>query len=177
MLGGLSLAVGVAVARALQGLSVPGVTLKWPNDVLCHGDKLGGILIEMVGDTAGSCQVIIGIGLNVAMPQQVVGDIDQPWTDIRRVAGNEPGRNVIVGAMLSELMPLLAGFEAGGFAPWREPWMALHAHAGQDLVVTSGERRIAGRAAGIDESGGLILETDLGQQVFHGGEVSVRVAR
>ena len=61
-LEGLSLAVGVAVARALAACDVPAVQLKWPNDVLHDGAKLGGILLEMTGDAAGACQVVVGVG-------------------------------------------------------------------------------------------------------------------
>ncbi|MCZ6831203.1 MAG: bifunctional biotin--[acetyl-CoA-carboxylase] ligase/biotin operon repressor BirA [Gammaproteobacteria bacterium] len=173
-LEGLSLAVGVAVARALQQFAVPDIALKWPNDILCSGAKLGGILIEMVGDAAGSCQVVIGIGLNVQMPARAGKDIDQRWTDIRTALGTSVSRNQIVIALLDQLLPLLGGYEDSGFSPWRERWLVLDAHAGKDVIVVSGDRRTAGTARGIDETGALVLDTALGRQLFHGGEVSVR---
>ena len=83
MLEGMSLAVGVVVARALAACGVPPVQLKWPNDLLYEGAKLGGILLEMTGDPAGACQVVVGIGLNVNMPGKVAEAIDQSWTDVR----------------------------------------------------------------------------------------------
>ena len=171
---GLSLAVGVAVAKALQHLEVPNIALKWPNDILCGGAKLGGILIEMLGDAAGSCQAVIGIGLNVQMPARAGKEIDQRWTDIRSATGTGVSRNQILIALLDQLLPLLADYEDSGFSPWRERWLELDAHAGKEVIVSSGDRRTAGTARGIDETGALVLDTALGRQVVHGGEVSVR---
>lgn len=148
--------------------------MKWPNDVLCNGAKLGGILIEMVGDAIGSCQVVVGIGLNVQMPARAAEDIDQRWTDVRAAAGAAVGRNQLLIALLDQVLPLLAGFEDNGFLPWRERWQRLDAHSGREVIVSSGERRTAGTARGIDETGALVVETALGRQIFHGGEVSVR---
>ena len=84
-LEGLSLAVGVAVAQALKGLGLPEVQLKWPNDIQHEGKKLGGVLLEMVGDASRQCQVVVGIGVNVAMPGAAANAIDQAWTDISRM--------------------------------------------------------------------------------------------
>jgi BirA family biotin operon repressor/biotin-[acetyl-CoA-carboxylase] ligase len=184
-LEGLSLAVGVAVARALAACGLPPVQLKWPNDLLYRGGKLGGILLEMSGDAAGACQVVVGIGLNVTMPEVAAAHIDQRWTDIAALAGGEPsrlarpglarpGRSALLAALLNELLPLLAGFEARGFAPWRQAWQALDAFAGVPVVLHSGERRIAGTARGVDDRGALQLETVTGTQTVYGGEITLR---
>ena len=104
-LEGLSLAVGVAVARALEAAGMPAVQLKWPNDILFDGAKLGGVLLEMIGDAAGPCKVVIGVGLNVVMPAEAARGIDQDWTDIRSVAGSaHPRRNALLAALLNELV-------------------------------------------------------------------------
>lgn len=176
-LEGLSLAVGVAVVRALEELGASGLQLKWPNDLLFQGAKLGGVLLEMVGDAAGRCQVVVGVGINVHMPQAAADTIDQSWTDLRRVAGDGlPGRNRLLAALLDHLLPLLASFGASGFAPWRDAWMALDAFAGAPVVISSGEFRKAGIARGVDERGALQLETSLGLQPVYGGEISLRAA-
>ncbi len=112
------------------------------------------------------------------MPAAAAGGIDQAWTDIRTFSGGEyPGRNALLGALLNELLPLLASFEQTGFAPWREAWEALDAHAGRPVVLHSGERQLAGTARGVDDRGALQLETAAGgvQAVF-GGEISLREA-
>ena len=176
-LEGLSLAVGVAVVRALEELGVSGLQLKWPNDLLFHGAKLGGVLLEMVGDASGRCQVVVGVGINVRMPEAVAASIDQSWTDLRSIAGEQvPGRNQLLATLLDHLLPLLASFGATGFAPWREAWLALDAFADVPVVISSGDFRKAGIARGVDERGALRLETSLGLQPVYGGEISLRAA-
>jgi len=178
VLEGMSLAVGVVVARALRACGLPGVQLKWPNDVLHEGAKLGGILLEMTGDAAGACQVVVGIGLNVAMPGATAAAIDQAWTDVARLSGGKhPGRNALLGALLNELLPLLARFESTGFAPWREEWEALDAFAGKPVVLHTGPREVTGIARGVDGRGALQLETaTTGVQSVFGGEITLRAA-
>lgn len=176
-LEGLSLAIGVAVARALEACTVSGVQLKWPNDVLHDGAKLGGILLEMTGDAAGACQVVVGVGLNVAMPTAAADGIDQAWTDISRISGDaHPGRNALLAALLNELLPLVAGFEQGGFNPWREQWQSLDAYAGRQVVLHTGSSQMGGTAMGVDERGALQLQTTTGVQTVYGGEISLRPA-
>lgn len=176
-LEGLSLAVGVAVARALRACAVPSVQLKWPNDVLYDGAKLGGILLEMTGDAAGPCQVVIGVGLNVAMPTAAAQAIDQTWTDIRTITANQhPGRNRLLAALLNELLPLVADFEQQGFTHWRDDWQALDAFAGAAVVLHTGAAPLGGIARGVDERGALLLETSAGVQPVYGGEISLRAA-
>lgn len=176
-LEGLSLAVGVAVTRALGQLGLPPLQLKWPNDLLFAGAKLGGVLLEMAGDAAGRCQVVVGVGINVTMPPAAAQAIDQNWTDLATIAGGRaPGRNAVVASLLNELLPLAADFAHTGFAPWREAWMALDAFADVPVVLHSGEQRQAGIARGVDERGALQLETTLGLRPIYGGEISLRAA-
>lgn len=176
-LEGLSLAVGVAVARALARLGLPPLQLKWPNDLLFGGAKLGGVLLEMAGDASGRCQVVIGVGINVSMPAAAAHAIDQAWTDLATVCGGQaPSRNAVVANLLNELLPLAASFARTGFAPWREAWMALDAFADAPVVLHSGEQRQAGVARGVDERGALQLETTLGVRCIYGGEISLRPA-
>lgn len=174
-LEGLSLAVGVAVARALAACGLPPVQLKWPNDILFEGAKLGGVLLEMTGDASGTCQVIVGVGLNVAMPATAARDIDQAWTDVAALAeGEHPGRNTLLAALLDELLPMLATFEATGFGRWQAEWEALDAFAGAAVVLNTGGEPLTGIARGVDRRGALQLETGAGIQAVYGGEISLR---
>ena len=176
-LEGLSLAVGVAIARALEYCALPTIQLKWPNDILYDGAKLGGVLLEMTGDAAGECQVVVGVGLNVSMSAAAAGTIDQAWTDIQTISeGMHPGRNALLAALLNELLPLMAGFESRGFSSWRDPWLALDAFAGEPVILTTGPKQMAGIARGVDERGALLLETVSGTQSIYGGEISLRRA-
>lgn len=176
-LEGLSLAIGVAVAQALEACGAPAVSLKWPNDILFDGRKLGGILIEMSGDAAGRCQVVIGIGINVAMPPAAGTAIDQAWTDVSSLmSGKKIGRNDLLAALLDALLPLASRFEAEGFSAWRERWMALDAYADAQVVLDTGATQMAGVARGVDSRGALQLESTAGMQSIYGGEISLRAA-
>ena len=175
-MAGLSLAVGVAAADALGKQGVGGVRLKWPNDILCDGAKLGGILVETSGSAGGPAHAIIGLGINLKMPEDIAGDIDQAWTDAERAIGRLVDRNRLFADLLNELLPLLANYEEQGFFAWRERWQALNAHAGQSVMLRSGDNVVAGTVSGIDESGGLLLDVGGSVQVFSGGEVSLRAS-
>ena len=173
-LEGLSLAVGVAVVDALQQVGIADTRLKWPNDVLHGGCKLSGVLLEMAGDAAGPCQVVVGIGLNVAMAEAPVQAIDQPWVDVKSITRSPVNRSRLLALLLNELMPLLAGFERQGFAAYRQRWQALDAYIGCDVVLQLGQEVVVGTAEGVDSSGAIIVATAAGQRRFHGGEVSLR---
>ncbi|WP_233998639.1 bifunctional biotin--[acetyl-CoA-carboxylase] ligase/biotin operon repressor BirA [Microbulbifer pacificus] len=175
LLEGLSLAVGVALARALARFDVPDVRLKWPNDVWCRGRKLAGVLLELSGDLTDRCAVVIGIGLNMRLPAAAADTIGQPWIDLAEV---RPGisRNALVAAMLDELLPMLASYPESGFAVWREAWQALDQFAGVEVCLQSAQQRWCGIERGVDASGALLLEIDGTCRAFHGGELSLRPA-
>lgn len=172
-LEGLSLAVGLALQQALADMGVEGVGLKWPNDLLVGHAKLAGILIELSGDAAGECQVAIGVGLNVALPEGLAEQLDQPCTDLRALGfGGE--RTELLARLVRELVCVLKGFEAGGFAQLRADWEAVNVFQGRPVRLVSGAHSFEGVCLGVTDQGGLRLQTDKGQEVFHGGEVSVR---
>jgi BirA family biotin operon repressor/biotin-[acetyl-CoA-carboxylase] ligase len=179
-LEGLSLAVGLVIVRVLRKHGVTGLSLKWPNDVLSQGQKLAGILIEMRGDPAGYCEVIIGIGINVAMGSDQAATIDQPWIDLRSIfaqQGLHPiSRNVLVASLIDELALVLQGYEQAGFARYRPEWESINAHAGRQIELHNGNVIHRGVCVGVSEVGALILETSQGYEEFHGGEISLRKA-
>ncbi|MGH8552656.1 MAG: biotin--[acetyl-CoA-carboxylase] ligase, partial [Methylococcales bacterium] len=110
-LSGLSLAVGVAVVRALSSLNVRDIRLKWPNDILWNEKKVGGILIEVFGDAHGPCSVIIGLGLNHAMSLDQGAAIDQQWVDLDTITHHaQPGRNLLVASLINEMLRIVSGF-------------------------------------------------------------------
>jgi BirA family biotin operon repressor/biotin-[acetyl-CoA-carboxylase] ligase len=174
-LSGLSLAAGLAVARALASLGAGEVQLKWPNDLLHAGRKLGGILIELHGDALGPTAAVIGIGLNIRLPTTLRDAITQAATDVASISGQVPQRNPLLAAMLIELVQVLEGFAQHGFAPLRQEWIARHAHQGKPVTLFSGDgKTLAGRAAGVAEDGALLVETARGVERFVSGEVSLR---
>ncbi len=177
-LAGLSLAIGVALARALAKLGVVGAGLKWPNDVVWRGKKLAGILIEMQGDALGPSLAAIGIGVNVRLSAAIRSRIDQDVTDLESASGRTLDRNEVLALLLEELWGVLETFARDGFAPLRREWQHRHAH--QDRAVTvilSDTRRESGVARGVAEDGALLVETRTGMRRYHSGEISLRSTR
>lgn len=173
-LEGLSLVVGLAVLKGLEAEGVDGVALKWPNDLLYHGQKLAGVLLEMSGDASGQCQVVIGVGVNVAMPAEAAVDVTQPWTDLQRISGRELDRNRILATLINSLVPMLQQFEQQGFEAFREQWQRYNAHQGQQVRLATERFSQQGECVGVDRSGALLLRTSDGVRAFHGGELSLR---
>ena len=176
-LSGLSLAVGVAMMRALEELGVPGAALKWPNDVLLNQGKLAGILLEAQGDMLGPSAVVIGIGLNLAVPEALRERIDQPVSDLASLEMPLPERNLVLAVSLKHLAAVLREFAAHGFAPLRAEWERHHLFQ-QRLVKLSlpDDSRIVGIVLGVTDDGSLRLATGEGEQLFNAGEVSLRSA-
>ena len=176
-LGGLSLVTGIAVVRSLRCFGMEAVGLKWPNDILVNNAKLAGILIDIVGESTGPCAVIIGVGVNVCMPQSAATGIDQPWTDLSSHAGcNDVSRNRLAACLLDNLLPALAQFEARGLQPFMEEWQRYDIVQGRPVDLQLPNEVISGMACGIDAGGALLVETATGRRRFTSGEVSVRIA-
>jgi BirA family biotin operon repressor/biotin-[acetyl-CoA-carboxylase] ligase len=175
-LEGLSLAVGVAVRRAITKAGIDGVQLKWPNDILYQRRKLGGILLEMIGDPAGFCQVIIGIGLNVSMPAEHGSEIDQEWVDLEAIQGVAVRRNHLVAMVLNELVLLLSDYQSKGFAAVRDEWQCHDAFRGEVVSLETPSFKMTGIASGISESGAICLKVGDEYHYFNGGEISLRRA-
>ena len=150
-----------------------GVGLKWPNDLLLDGRKLAGILLEMTGDPSGLCQVVVGIGLNVAMSEQNAKLIDQPAA---HVAEKVPdiSRNQLAIVVLNNLLPLLQNYQSQGFSAYREEWETLHVHANKLVSISTAAVGIEGMALGVSDSGALRVMVDDEVREFNGGEVSLR---
>ena len=184
-LSGLSLAVAVAVAEALESCGIAGITLKWPNDLLHAGRKFGGILIEVSGDPQGASGAVIGVGLNVRLPAALAAEIDRPVTDLATLASSSaagggatpllPSRSELLAAVLEHLAAALPRYEREGFAVFRDGWLARHAHAGKRVAIVQGDRTLSeGEAVGVAEDGALLLRSARGVERVHSGEVSLR---
>jgi len=176
-LSGLSLVVGLALARALQSMGVAGIGLKWPNDVLLDGRKLAGILIETQGDMLSAATAVIGIGVNVHAGEGLAVQAAQPVADLAEAMAHLPDRNALLVAILSEMDKVLHAFDGEGFAPFASAWQDLHAWQGRTLqVITPAGVSAQGEAVGVDGEGALLLATEAGMQRIHSGEVSLRPA-
>ena len=173
-LSALSLAVGVAVAQGLQTLGAAGVRLKWPNDLLLAGRKLAGILIEMRSELGGPCTVVIGIGVNVAVGEEVRAQIDQPVASLADAIQPPPSRNAVAASILSALSQTLTTFAARGFAAFTADWLTLDALAGRAVTLSLPDRTVSGIARGVDANGLLLIDIDGRVESFMAGHVRLR---
>lgn len=176
-LRGLSLAVGVGLARALEQLGAEGVGLKWPNDVLlCQGDghaKLAGILVELSSDRR-STQAIIGIGINLLPP---AGDLPQPAAGLSRACRQALERHEVLAALLRELAGVLDTFASDGFAAIRPEWQRRNLWQDRPVQVLADDASpLPGICLGADDDGALLLRTANGVERIFSGDVSLRSA-
>ena len=174
---GLSLATGVAVARAMRDFGVADAGLKWPNDLLWGERKLGGLLIDLRGEASGPCMVVAGIGINVRIAAQDGRDIDQPWIDLASILGGTVDRNRLAALLIQQLAHMLQRFGHDGLAPFREEWISWHRYQGRRVWLTGAGPASEGVVQGIDQNGALLVRNDDGNvRAFHSGEVSLRHA-
>lgn len=177
-LSGLSLAVGVALIRSFAQLGLPQAQLKWPNDVLVEGKKLAGILIELQGDMEGPSAAVIGIGINLNLPKEVLNNIDQPAIDLATAShGKVTNPSEVLGLVLKQIAACLQQFEQTGFVGLREEWLRYHAYHQQAVrMLMPNGVETHGVVQGVAEDGILLVETAFGLQRFSAGEISLRGA-
>lgn len=176
-LGGLSLVVGLAVLRALRasGVTPSDVALKWPNDVVSGHRKLAGVLIESQGDMLGPTAVVIGIGINVNLPEDVKAAVDQPVTDVQSLTGEVGSRNKLLAAVLRELVTLLDEFQTHGFRVFKKEWTAAHALHGKPVRVLNGDGAIMETVVrDVADDGSLIVAHHGRDVALSSGEISLR---
>ncbi len=173
-LSGFSLAAGVAVVESLSAWKLPNLVLKWPNDILCLGRKLGGILVEIRGEGEGPCRVVLGLGLNVHNTE-LPASLSAQVIDMQAAGAMLVDRNQLAGALIAGLGSIMKEFREYGFAPFQTRWNAMHAYRGQRVLISGGRHAVCGKALGVDYRGVLTIKDDDG--VLHdctGGELSLR---
>ena len=176
-IGALSLVVGVCALKALREQGVGGAALKWPNDLLREGRKLGGVLIELRAESGGPASVVIGIGLNVALGAPLLKKIAETGleaTDLRSAGLAASSRNSLAAALVSSCLRGLGGFEREGLKPFIEEWRAADALRGRPVAVSGADGIARGLARGVDVHGALLIETPQGVRRFIAGDVTVR---
>lgn len=172
-LEGLSLVVGLAVMHTLREYGIPGAGLKWPNDVLVGQKKVAGILLELVGDPADVCHVVLGIGINVNM--QSAEEIDQEWTSVRLESGKVIDRNQLVARLNEVLVSYLERHRLNGFSAIQGEWEQGHLWQGRAVSLVAGVNKIDGVVLGIDRQGALRLSVEGEEKTYSGGELSLRL--
>ncbi|MCG9732363.1 bifunctional biotin--[acetyl-CoA-carboxylase] ligase/biotin operon repressor BirA [Shewanella sp. Isolate13] len=170
---GLSLVVACSIVSVLQQLGIQGVGVKWPNDIYLDSRKLAGVLIEMNGQTDSECNLVIGIGLNMAMGEQHAALIDQPWSDL---SGQQsvPDKTELLVRLQKQLQLDLTEFQQSGLKPFKQRWRDADLFQNQPVKLMMGHDEIHGIYRGVDEQGAVMLESDSGVQTYIGGEISLR---
>lgn len=171
---GLSLVIGLAVAKTIKRLAGFAAELKWPNDVLINKKKVAGILLELKGDPVELCHVIIGIGVNLNM-LDALNSIDQEWTSLSKEVGSSVDRELFARLLIEELESYLERQKLYGFASMRAEWLALHAWQGRKVLLHTGNDYISGTVVGVGEKGEVRLSVAGQERSFLGGELSLRL--
>ena len=174
-MGIVSLALGVAVIETLAGFGIDTAGLKWPNDILCNGNKLGGILVEMRGELAGPCQLVMGIGLNYLLPGGHLPSLGRSVTDIAAIAGTLPLRNAVAARLITRIMDLLLAFDASQIPEILDRWRHYDCVSGKRVTLVTAAGTVRGTAVGIDETGSLLLRVGDCVNSYSSGDISLNL--
>lgn len=172
---GLTLAVGVGTVGALRQLDIDGISLKWPNDIVALDGKLGGILTEVQTGGTGNATVVTGIGINVRIEEPIEFAAESHWAqrpvDLERVTGNPPARELLAGTLVDRLFHAFRRFDEVGLAGFVDEWRRHDWLLGREISVDTPGRRITGVAAGIDNGGVLLVDTQHGRVPVISGSI------
>lgn len=173
-LSGLSLAAAIAVVRVIRQMGMVNAGLKWPNDILLNGKKLAGILLEMHGESNGPTNVIVGVGINVRLPETAAQQIDQPFISLSEVSNRALERNKIAAQLISQLMYVYDLFSEKGFGAFIEEWCAMDVYRNQRVQLQLPSGNISGINRGVDRTGALRVEHEGQISSYPSGELSLR---
>ena len=173
---GLSLAAGVAVAKVMEQRNISGIQLKWPNDVMVHGKKLAGILVELVPQRGTPPAAIIGIGINLKLPDHACIPNQPAVTDLHRELGHPVDRALLLAHLLHELHHTFQRYAATGFPAVHKAWEQRNAFADLPVRISGEDQDITGICIGVDEDGALLIMPPAGGKAIRilSGEVSLR---
>lgn len=173
-LSGLSLAAAIAVVKVIHQFGATEAGLKWPNDILVDGQKLAGILLEINGESNGPSNVIVGVGVNVRLPESSLQKIDQPVTSLESVLGQTIRRNQFVAQLVCELFEVYQKFSEHGFSAFIEQWLDLDVYLNQKVNLNLPTGNISGFNRGVNHSGALQVEHSGQVYSYQSGELSLR---
>lgn len=171
---GLSLLTAIALSDAIKDLYKIDVQLKWPNDIYLNGVKLAGILIDLEGQASGACHCVIGVGLNLKMPEHAANEIDQPWTDLQSHLEQSIDRNILAASIIEKLNSRLLEQQQSGLSEMVKRWHELDYYLNKEVKLITGNNSDIGVCRGIDNQGALLLEKAGEIFTIYGGEVSLR---
>ncbi len=173
----LTLAVGMGIIEAMNSLSIGGVMLKWPNDLVVADAKLGGILTEVNHVSGSTPTVVTGIGINIDLPDEFSAGLDSEWAtrpaDLKSVMETPPSATELAAAIVNQLVGVILRFDEKGFAAFEDGWPPVDWLYGKRIVVDSEDRQIEGNAAGVDAEGALLVDTMSGTERVINGTITV----
>jgi BirA family biotin operon repressor/biotin-[acetyl-CoA-carboxylase] ligase len=171
----LALAVGVGLAMLLEDIGVRGIGLKWPNDLIVHNAKLGGILTELRSATTERVTVVVGLGINVDLSQSPPDNTPinnyGPVIDLASCCDHLPSRNVLATKLIERLFDTVVDFDTHGFAGFHAAWPTYDWLRGQQVCAESAQGIETGLCEGIDSTGALMVRTDAGCRRVTSGSI------
>jgi BirA family biotin operon repressor/biotin-[acetyl-CoA-carboxylase] ligase len=154
----ITLMAAVALADAVEECGAPLPAIKWPNDILVGRKKLAGILTEAVSNAQRVQFVVLGIGVNLNFMRALMpAEICERATSLADVVGKTVSREAFLRRLIHHLDRCYGVLEERGFGPLAARWDARFQLRGRLVRVESGERRLVGRAIGIDADGALVI--------------------
>ncbi len=179
-LSGISLAIALAINRALIKYGITFIKVKWPNDILYNNSKLAGVLIETISKINNTA-VVIGLGINIDISSIACKNNDLntnlPPIDLTSITNKITDRNLLIGLLINSILDIIFLFETNGFEPFIKEWHTYDYSYGKSVTIISGEKIISGINRGVDKMGNLLLEVLLDNgsitlQSIASGEVS-----
>ena len=164
-LSGLSLVVGLAIIKALEKeCKVDGFKIKWPNDIYFREAKLAGILLEN-NIQAGSQSVIIGVGVNYYLDQEMSCEI--PWTDLSKIGKKLPDMNELTASIINNILSMSAYFKLNGLSDLLSQWDQYDMLKGAKLKSIEFGKSFEGEVSGITDQGALKVLTKNGTKELY----------
>ena len=167
----IAVLTAVAAAETLEGLSALPVTIKWPNDLLSGGRKIGGILLESHAELDLVDFLIVGLGINISVTEEdFPPELRGHATSLLLSTGRTCSRLPVIRAFLSLFDRYYQEVLSGDFPAVRDRWTAFSRLSGKRVTVGSAGPPVTGVALGLDDSGILVLRQDSGeiQRVYSG---------
>jgi len=180
-LSALTLVTGLVIRSVILETTGVEVQLKWPNDLIWHDKKLGGVLVELKAESHGPCYVVVGIGINVSgIPAQLDSTGNWPGGVVdlyTATSGMPPPRNSLAARLIGALGSMLLSYSESGFPAYREEYAAADYLYGRQISVQDESNVLTGVAGGVDADGALRVNTGDGVERVIAGDVSVRMVR
>jgi BirA family biotin operon repressor/biotin-[acetyl-CoA-carboxylase] ligase len=170
----MTLVTGAACARAIEQQCGVRLGIKWPNDLLYDGNKMGGILLEMEATSEQVYFLVVGVGINVNLQvSDFPLELQQRASSLQIATGQPLKRLPLLRRVLEVLEEDYAAFYRNGFTAVRQNWLDYQVTLDRQVQIRVGGRLIPGRAEELDQEGNLVVLLPDGQtRCFNAGEIN-----